>query len=303
MTYLIALDWGTTSCRAWLMASDGSIVESRTGGAGITQVLNGDFEGELQRMAGDWMTAHPEATLMASGMIGSRNGWSEVPYAPCPAGRRHLIEGLTTLPLGEGRRLYLVPGVSFVSNERTDIMRGEEAQILGLVDGSDDGLVVLPGTHSKWVKVKGGEIIDFSTYLTGELFAAIKKATLIGTMADGPENEEAFASGVSLALKGGSGFLNPLFALRADVLCGMRRQDDVASRLSGLLIGTELKEAFSHYGTPESVTLVGASHLSSLYARAFDMAGVTVSQAGEEAAARGLFAIYATLKASKEFSC
>jgi len=295
MTHIIALDWGTTSLRAWRLDREGNITETRNRGRGITAVPDGRFNEELHRLVGDWMTAYPEARLIACGMIGSKNGWREVPYAPCPAHAETLAAGITSLEVTGGRELLLVPGVRFESQARTDVMRGEETQILGALADNASGLVVLPGTHAKWAHVKNGSVTDFSTYLTGELFSAVKTATLIGTMVGAPVSEALFSRAVREALTDGAGLLNPLFALRADVLNGRYPESEVADRLSGLLIGTELKEAFQRYGTPSALTLVGGDSLCRLYELAFETAGIPVTRCGEEAAARGLYRL-ATLR-------
>ncbi|MCG8473074.1 MAG: 2-dehydro-3-deoxygalactonokinase, partial [Desulfobacterales bacterium] len=205
MPQIIALDWGTTSLRAWCLDEGGNVLHFRSGGDGITQISDHNFENELYRMVGEWMDQYPEAILMACGMIGSRNGWSEVPYALCPAGKKELVDGLEVLPLKGGRSLYLIPGVCLDESLRTDIMRGEETQIIGALKGWREGVAVLPGTHCKWAKVKDGEITSFSTYLTGELFAAIKKATLIGTMVHESIDMAAFTQSVERAISGDAG--------------------------------------------------------------------------------------------------
>ena len=132
--YLIALDWGTTSLRAYLMAHDGSVIEERAGGKGIMQVEDGRFEDALSALCGDWLDSHPAATLIASGMIGSKQGWIEAPYCPCPANAAALATKMVPINTGihtganatsgasitKPRQLHIAPGVSF-----TDPLSGE----------------------------------------------------------------------------------------------------------------------------------------------------------------------------------
>ena len=186
-TYLIALDWGTTSLRAYLIARDGRVIEERAGGKGIMQVEDGRFEDALSALCGDWLDAHPAATLIASGMIGSKQGWIEAPYCACPASAAALAAKMVMIntsihadtnatsgaSITRPRRLHVVPGVAFTDplSGVPDVMRGEETQIIGAIPATGAHLVVLPGTHSKWAWLEHGAIVRFSSWMTGEVYA------------------------------------------------------------------------------------------------------------------------------------
>ncbi|MBL8385485.1 MAG: 2-dehydro-3-deoxygalactonokinase, partial [Burkholderiales bacterium] len=205
MAHLIALDWGTTSLRAYLLDDAGAILDRREGGPGIMKVDGGGFEAALEAFCGDWIAAHPQARLVASGMIGSKQGWREAPYCPCPASAADLAAHTIDVPLARGRHLTIVPGVSCVdpASGVPDVMRGEETQVFGALPASGRHLAVLPGTHSKWVWVEDGAIVTFASFMTGEVYAALTGHTILGRLMDldAPHDEAAFARGVAYGLE------------------------------------------------------------------------------------------------------
>jgi 2-dehydro-3-deoxygalactonokinase len=169
---MIAIDWGTTSFRAYRLDEGGRIIDSRSAPAGILTIENGKFATVLEQQVGEWIDAG-ETQVVMSGMIGSRQGWMEVPYADCPAGLDEIAAGMRSVAWSRGEA-WIAPGVA--CHEETgvpDVIRGEETQILGCLDrlGSGRHTICLPGTHSKWVEVDNGRIMHFSTHMTGEAFA------------------------------------------------------------------------------------------------------------------------------------
>src|SRR3954454_19481346 len=165
----IAVDWGTTNRRAYLVDSQGRNAGEFEDDKGVLSVAAGGFPdavAEIRQRLGDW-------PLLLAGMIGSKRGWGEAPYVPCPAGIEQLADGLVR----PGEREAIVPGVSYVGEGRADVMRGEEVQLLGAVAaGLIDpmGLVCHPGTHNKWATLRHGQISGFRTVMTGELFSLLK---------------------------------------------------------------------------------------------------------------------------------
>ncbi|MBV8391704.1 MAG: 2-dehydro-3-deoxygalactonokinase, partial [Alphaproteobacteria bacterium] len=168
MSRLIAVDWGTSSLRGALLDEAGRAVEEKSAPLGILNVAGGDFAGTFARQFSDWMTPAGRFCLM-SGMIGSRQGWQEAPYASCPAGLADIVPRLHWIERG---RIAIVPGLSTEQSGVPDVMRGEEVQIFGALAliGLSDGLFVLPGTHNKWVTVRDGRVVGFRTYMTGEVY-------------------------------------------------------------------------------------------------------------------------------------
>ncbi|SNB52464.1 2-keto-3-deoxygalactonate kinase [Arboricoccus pini] len=290
---LIALDWGTTSLRAYLLADDGRILDRRQAKAGILQIEGGRFHATLETLIAAWQTAHGRLPLITSGMIGSRQGWVEAPYLACPASLDGLAARLVVVPLGDGGRLHVVPGLA-VEGDLPDVMRGEETELVGLGAMQDGGLYVLPGTHSKWVLAQGGRIEGFKTYMTGEIFAVLKDHSILGRlMSEGPADEAAFLKGVDVGLEADDrlgGLLHAVFSARTLPLMDRLPATSVAPYLSGILIGAEIQAGRSAHGD-RTATLVGGGPLVDLYALAMQRAGLAFTSTPADAAARGLFII------------
>lgn len=284
---LIGIDWGTTSLRAWLIAEDGGVLDARRRDLGILRVPNGDFPAAFAACVGDWHARGLPALM--SGMIGSRQGWAEAPYAACPANTATLAAHLIQ-PLGYDR-VWIAPGVSVSDGGRRDVMRGEETQIAGSV-GDGSATVVLPGTHSKWVRVENGRIADFATFMTGELFDVLARHSILGRlfMEDGDSSEDGFQRGVLAARDGAEGLSSALFSVRTLGLFGDIPADALRDYLSGLLIGHELREALARYPARE-VLVIGSPDLVSRYSAALALFGVAAQSADEAAAVKGLFKI------------
>lgn len=296
---LIGLDWGTTSMRAYLIGRRGDVLERRASAAGIMQVADGDFGGTLGDVIGDWLEAAPALPVLAAGMIGSRQGWREVPYVPCPAGLGELAAGLATVTLRTGRVVHLVPGVVRASGASgfPDVMRGEETQILGAMAGGGSRCFVLPGTHSKWAWTTDGGIDRFSTYMTGEVYACLCQHTILGRLMSGREADPgAFDRGLGQARASAGAapgqLLHDLFSARTLGLMGELPAGGLASYLSGLLIGAEVVAAAADAG-PGEVTILGSDALGPLYARAIAATGGVAAVGNPDAAAHGLLAIAA----------
>jgi len=263
---LIGLDWGTTSCRAYLIGGDGVVLDSQLDGPGILKV-EGHFGPWLDSMVGGWIATHGTAPLILSGMIGSRQGWKEAPYAQCPAGTHDIVEALARIEWGE-LTISLVPGLSTENDGMPDVMRGEETQILGALalSGSDAGLFLLPGTHSKWAEVRDNQIVSFRTFMTGEVFGALKDHTILGRLMSGSTTDaDAFARGVreGAALESAGALLNRIFATRTYGLMDKLPATALSDYLSGLLIGAEVAEATRQ--TTSAITIIASLALAQRY--------------------------------------
>ncbi len=294
---LIAIDWGSSSFRAYLMAPDGEVLDEVASGDGIGSVAAGAYPATLKRLVGRWLEAHPSLPVIASGMVGSRHGWREAAYVKCPAGPREVAAHLTQVE-ADGRRVHLAAGLSYVDEAgQPDVMRGEETEIFGVADAGAR-LIVLPGSHSKWAKVDGDRIVAFKTFVTGELFAALRDHTVAGAFARAAPAKspgEAFALGVrrgaaAAACEGKSGVIGLLFGARSLPLMGALAEDDAGEYLSGLLIGAEIGEARRLF-PGEAPHVAGAEALVERYLAAFEALGVPARAAPMRAAARGLFRI------------
>ena len=290
---MLAVDWGTTSFRAYRLDPAGKIVDSRSAPAGILSVEGGDFAGVLEQQAGDWLAAG-ETQVVMSGMIGSRQGWLEVPYAACPAGLDEIAGSMRKVSWKRGEA-WIAPGVTCRDDAGVpDVIRGEETQILGVVDqlGTGRHTICLPGTHSKWVEVENGRIIHFSTHMTGEAFAVLKGHSILGRMMkDGATDRDAFADGVRRSADAG-GMLHHLFGVRSRGLFGELPDAASASYLSGLLIGHEIHAARS---AGRIVHLLCTPQLAEIYRQALDAVGMQSSTLDSNAVTHGLFRLASRL--------
>jgi len=285
---VIAIDWGTSSFRAYLLTADGAIAERRSAPLGVLAVQDGKFAEALESQVGDWLDAGKAPVLM-SGMIGSRQGWAEAPYARCPAGVEEIAAGMIEVRWGGSRSGWIAPGLRCRDVQGVpDVMRGEETQILGALEevSARTAWICLPGTHSKWVRVEMGKIVHFATHMTGEVFGLMRTHSILGRMmANGETNPVAFASGV-LRARAPGGVLHHLFGVRTLGLLQDLSEADSASYLSGLLIGHEL------VALPrliDAVYLLGAPRLSRLYAEALKAYGVDALMLDPDSAVKGLF--------------
>ncbi len=293
---LIAIDWGTSSLRGARLGESGQVLESREFPRGILTVPTGQFEAVFQELFGDWLQ-QPHALCLISGMAGSRQGWQEAPYCPCPAGFAELGKHLLWLQPG---RIALVPGLSCLGADALhtpDVMRGEEVQIFGALQlaGRDSATLVLPGTHSKWVQVQGGRVTQFQTFMTGEVFALMSQHSILGKTLDlqGAFDEAAFLQGIDQSQQAGS-VLHHLFAVRTLGLFERLSAAQLASYLSGLLIGEELRaQAVSNDAAP--LILIGSVALTLRYTLALQHLKIPCQSHGAEATWAGLFALASSL--------
>jgi 2-dehydro-3-deoxygalactonokinase len=283
---VIAIDWGTSSFRAYRLDADGRVLDRRSAPLGILNVEGGKFAEALESQAGDWLAAG-EAPVVMSGMIGSRQGWVEAPYASCPAGAQEIAAAMREVRWG-AYRAWIAPGLSSRDASGVpDVMRGEETQIIGVLDRlpAAGAWICLPGTHSKWAEVRGGKILRFSTHMTGEVFAVMKGHSILGRMiSDAPPDTAWFEAGVRRAQDAG-GLLHHLFGVRARGLFGEVPNEGTASYLSGILIGHELACVEASDGP---VYLLGAAPLVELYQRALASMGRDGIALDPDAAVRGL---------------
>ena len=290
---LVAIDWGTSSLRGALLDADGRVLDERSAPRGILSVPAGEFGAVFESLVGDWMRASGHARCLISGMAGSKQGWVEAPYCACPAGLDEIAGKV--IPV-DGDRIALVPGLSVEHDGVPDVMRGEEVQIFGAValTGRRDGLFVLPGTHNKWARVADGRVTGFRTFMTGEFYALLGTHSILSRTIDpqAPLDEAAFLRGVAQS-GNAEGLLHNAFGARTLSLFGRMEAAELASYLSGLLIGEELRTQSLH--AKGEVVLIGAPALTQRYELAMRASGVTSRTLGAEATWAGLHALSRTL--------
>ena len=263
----IAVDWGTTNRRAYSLDGEGHCENEFEDDRGILSVPEGGFGGAVAEIRAR-LGAKP---LLLAGMVGSNRGWIEAPYVPCPAGLDDLVAGL----VWPETDVAIVPGVADDGADRSDVMRGEEVQLLGAVAAGaipGDCLVCHPGTHNKWVEVAGGSVASFRTVMTGELFNLLKEHSILSDLL-GPDAEpgKPFTAGVRRGLEG-DGIQAELFPVRARVLLGKLPREDAAAFTSGLLIGGDVRIGLSARAG-RKVVVMGRPELTELYAAALAIAG------------------------------
>ncbi len=294
---MIGIDWGTTSFRAFRVGRDGGIRDRRAGAKGIMNVPDGRFGDTLREEIGPWLAGGEDRVLL-SGMIGSRQGWKEAPYLPCPAGPAELAGALVDIGF-DWARVKLVPGLSGVDEAGVaEAMRGEETQVMGVTALlRDGGIACVPGLQSKWVRVRDGRISGFATHMTGEAFGALRgHTTLARRMREGPADGASFDAGLARSADPG-GLLHHVFGVRALTLAGRLSESDAPAYLSGILIGHEVRAALAQNPPARAaeavVQVIGAPDVTALYAKAIAACGGYAERHDGEAAARGMALIAA----------
>jgi len=298
----IGINWGSSNFRAHLIASDGTVLDSLEAPAGVATVQRDGMVEMAERVRTRW----PHATrAYAAGMIGSNVGWTDAGYVPCPAGFDRLCDGLVPTRMGE-LALRIVPGLACVRERdgAPDIMRGEETELLGLHAGGDLGdapLVALPGTHTKWVRIEDGRVVEFMTAMSGEIYDRLTAAGLLASIVAGPgEDGDAFRDGVRTSASRTLGLGALLFGARARVIRGLLPKADASAYLRGLLIGSEIADALALFPRGDDVTipLVGSPAVCALYAAALEELGIASrTVASAQAIARGFVEIDARVGA------
>lgn len=273
----IAVDWGSSSFRAWALDRTGQILDMRKGPDGLKAVSNLDFDGVIRRHCGAWFDAAPEAPVLMQGMVGARTGWVEAAYARCPVRFDDLGRQATRFDVN-GRSMVILPGATA---DGEDVMRGEEIQIFGAaaLTGKTTALICIPGTHSKWAQLQDDALTGFRTFITGELFQLLLQHSLVGALAQGTDfSEAAFLRGLDRAVD--LPLSHAVFAARASTLTGGMAADDVASFLSGVLIGAEC----AAQGDTGPVLLMASGVLADRYQRALDHRGIGFDTVDADAA-------------------
>jgi 2-dehydro-3-deoxygalactonokinase len=289
---LVAVDWGTSSLRVARLDAEGHAIDEREFARGILTVPPGGFAQVFDEACGDWMRS-PGAFAIVCGMAGSQQGWQEVPYLPCPARLADIASRLAWIEPG---RIAIVPGLTCEIDGTPDVMRGEETKAFGamkLLD-ADEAKIVMPGTHCKWVRARRGGIEAFATYMTGEVYALLRKHSILARtmpLEDGELDEDALRRGVDHAIRTGN-LLHAAFSARTLALADRMTAGACPSYLSGVLIGQELRSA----RFDEPVVLVGADKLTQRYAVAFDHLKIPFRTLGQEATWLGLHAIAQEVK-------
>jgi 2-dehydro-3-deoxygalactonokinase len=275
---LIAVDWGTSRLRAVLVDANGREIAEAESGDGIGSLQAGAHEAAFERLVAGW----PPVPAIVAGMAGSRQGWREAAYVSCPATPAALAAGLLRFETSSGRPVAIIPGVVIASTIRDgDVIRGEETQIVGLLDRAPGfrGVVILPGTHSKWARIETSAIADFQTFLTGELFDLLARQSFLrhSVADDGRDLSESpgFTLAVQRTAEAGLPFLSAIFSVRVRQLLNNVDRTDNLAYLSGLVIGGEIAagRASGHLELGMEPKIIGTRSLARAYRKAFEVLG------------------------------
>ena len=295
----IGVDWGTSRLRIWAMTAQGVLART-TSDHGMGGLRRDGFEPVLLDLIGPWLARGSTTPVVACGMVGAREGWVEAGYAsaPCPPFGE---APLKRAPARDRRiEVHVIPGVK--QGEPRDVMRGEETLVAGVLAGRPDfdGVLCLPGTHTKWVRVSAGTLLHFTTFMTGELFGLLaERSVLRHTVGASGNDRAAFLEAVEIGLARPEEVAGQLFSLRAEALIGTLAPESARARLSGLLAGMELAGA-RRYWCEHDVAIVGNTSLGSAYVEALGAQGhVAIIVDAEAAAIAGLTHAYSRLVAAE----
>lgn len=283
MSDWIAIDWGTNNLRVWLVSESGEIRDHRQSDKGMGQLEPTGFEPALIALVEDWLNEGGVTPAVACCKVGARQGWIKAPYAevPCKPEQADSVHAPVTDPR---LSVTILPGLSQIAPS-ANVMRGEETQIAGYIAANPrfDGVICMPGTHTKWVHVSAGEVISFQTCMTGELFALLSKQSVLRHSLSGDGwSDDAFDAALSECLTRPASFGARLFELRAADLLQGQSAGEAKARLSGMLIGLDLASA-KPYWLGQRVVLIGDAGLSVLYQKGLAAQGVAATLTDETA--------------------
>jgi 2-dehydro-3-deoxygalactonokinase len=274
--YSILFDWGTTNLRAYLIDDNGGMVDCYAAKLGVKHVSRAEYPSIIRQVAGEWVKRYAVSTILLAGMVGGNLGWRDVPMVQSPAGADEIAAGMFPVDLMGMPPVKIVPGVFCKPAQGLPgMMRGEEVQVLGAIAIArvNSGYLCLPGTHTKWVEVRDGNILNIVTSMTGEMFDLILSSSVLADALKGWDRQidaSAFRDGLMIA-RSGLGALQCIFTTRVQQVIGEEQDlDRRASRLSGMLIGSEVLSMLTSgfCGVKEPLFIVGETTLAGLYAEA-----------------------------------
>lgn len=300
-TAWIAVDWGTSNLRIWVMGGDNTLLAERSSDQGMGGLDPAGFEPVLLAMIDEFLTASRVTPVICCGMVGARQGWAEADYLATPCTPPNSAGALRVSAQDPRIDVMILPGVKQISP--ADVMRGEETQISGFLREQPkfDGVLVMPGTHSKWAHISAEEIVSFQTFMTGELYALLaRQSVLRHSVAVTGWDDAAFEDGLSAAISRPESVAAKLFGLRAASLLSDQSPDSARAQLSGLLIGLELA-ATRPYWLGQNLAIIGAPEIGAVYAKALALQGLQAKVYDAQPMTRsGLIAAYDSLSGAGE---
>lgn len=293
---LICVDWGSTNFRAFLIGTDGALLNAIFSNQGMLGVKPDAFETTLFNQLKNW----PNLPIIMAGMVGSLKGWRNTNYVTCPVDIKKLSVNLTHIETIQNRNIAIIAGIENNSDApQYDVARGEETQAIGAIhlvgkQLEPQAIFCLPGTHSKWMSVKNHQITRITTHMTGEIFDMLTKHSILAPQErsePSSKNDKIFLNGLDCAQQDG-GLSHHVFSARTNMLKGILANDDIENYLSGILIGSEIKEMLKILPNCDHVYLVGNDKLNQIYSLALNHLGVNCALInGEKAAYTGMHTI------------
>jgi len=288
----IGVDWGTSNFRAWVFDADNTVLDVVITDQGMGTLAPSEFEPTLVAAIGPYLSNTP-IPVLCCGMVGARQGWIEAAYSKVPCAPLDADTALRVSASDPRIQPFILPGLK--QDNPADVMRGEETQIAGFLAKTPkfDGVICLPGTHTKWVHISAGEIVSFRTFMTGEMFALLStKSVLRHSVADKGWDDIGFENAVADAMSHPQLVASKLFGLRAQDLVRGLSGASAKSQLSGMLIGAELAGS-KPYWLGQNIVIIGHPELTSLYAAALRVQDVPAEMtSGETMTLEGLKSAY-----------
>ena len=272
--YWIAIDWGSSNLRVWALNNNNAILDSILSNDGMLGLASNEFEPLLLEKISKWGVGDANIPILCCGMVGAKQGWVEAPYASIPYNLMQEADNVKVRCSDSRLNVRILGGLR--QDNPTDVMRGEETQIRGFLSifSNFDGIICLPGTHTKWVHVSAGEVISFRTFMSGELFDLLSKYSVLKHSVKSDDwNDKEFRSAVSESISNPQKIFSDFFKLRADHLLKQVEQSELKSKLSGYIIGVELAGA-KPYWLGQNVVILGNDYLSKIYKTALEGQGI-----------------------------
>lgn len=272
--YWIAIDWGSSNLRVWALNNNNAILDSILSNDGMLGLASNEFEPLLLEKISKWGVGDANIPILCCGMVGAKQGWVEAPYASIPYNLMQEADNVKVRCSDHRLNVRILGGLR--QDNPADVMRGEETQIRGFLSifSNFDGIICLPGTHTKWVHVSAGEVISFRTFMSGELFDLLSKYSVLKHSVKSDDwNDKEFRSAVSESISNPQKIFSDFFKLRADHLLKQVEQSELKSKLSGYIIGVELAGA-KPYWLGQNVVILGNDYLSKIYKTALEGQGI-----------------------------
>ena len=293
----IAVDWGTSNLRIWAMDAGNDLLAERSSDQGMGGLNPTQFEDVLLGLIEEFLMYDRVTPVICCGMVGAKQGWIEADYVGVPNAPPNGVAATPVKSNDPRIEVRILPGMKQVA--QPDVMRGEETQIAGFLRDQPefDGVLVMPGTHSKWAHISAGEIVSFQTFMTGEMYALLARQSLLKhSIAVAGWDDAAFENAIGEAISRPEGVVAKLFGLRAASLLGEQSAEAARARLSGMLIGLELA-ATRPYWLGQNLAIVGAAEVGAVYAKALALQGLQAQVFDAQPMTRvGLIAAYETMK-------